>query len=231
MQIGLMGGTFNPIHNGHLVAASEILKRFKLDSVIFIPSARPPHKKPEKILDPLHRLCMVVIAALYNPKFMVSSIELMRKGRSYSIKTVEEFKKRFPKKTNFYFIIGIDAFLEIHTWKDTDLLFKNCHFIVHSRPGYEDRDILNALTKNITNKYKDLSFKVLEKKRNYIRIVVNKSRFSIFVTKIPALNISATDIRKRISNGRSVSDLVPEGVEAYIKKNRLYRRNNGEDFN
>ncbi|HUU51178.1 MAG TPA: nicotinate-nucleotide adenylyltransferase [Nitrospinota bacterium] len=225
MRIGLIGGTFNPIHKGHLKVAGEIFDRFKLDSVIFIPSSQPPHKKIEKIAESFHRLCMVAIATLHNPNFMVSFNELMRKGHSYSIKTLEELKNRFGKKTEFYFTVGIDAFLEISTWKDVDLLFKNCHFIVNSRPGYEDNDIIDILSKTVQPKYKNISFKLLEKKGNYKNIKVKNSKYSIFVVEIPALNISSTAIRKKISEGKSVSEFLPKGVEAYIKKNKLYINN------
>lgn len=221
-----MGGTFNPIHKGHLKVATEILDRFKLDSIVFVPSSHPPHKKIEKTAEPLHRLCMLAIATIYNPNFMVSFTELLRRGRSYSIKTIVELKNRFGKKTEFYFIVGIDAFLEISTWKDVDLLFKNCHFIVNSRPGYEDNDTLDILINTVEPKYKDISFKIFEKKKNIKIIKVKNSKYSIFDIEIPALNISSTDIRNKVSSGKSVSELLPEGVEAYIKKNKLYINNN-----
>ena len=222
MHIGLAGGTFNPVHNGHLVAASEILDRFKLDSIIFIPSARPPHKKTEKITDPLHRFCMVTIATLNHPKFLVSPVELLREESSYSIKTIKELKEQYSEQTEFYFITGVDAFLEIHTWKDPDLLFMNCHFIVVSRPGYESKNILETLTKTITSRFKNIRFKILEAEQNMMKIEVSGSPFFIFVAEISALNVSSTEIRKRISEGKSCSDLLPDDVFTYIKKNSLY---------
>jgi nicotinate-nucleotide adenylyltransferase len=230
MNIGVAGGTFNPIHHGHLFAASEILKRFNLESIIFVPSARPPHKKTEKIIDPLHRYCMVVMATLHNPKFIVSPAELMRKESSYSIETIKNFKKSLGKKATFYFIIGVDAFLEIHTWKNPDLLLKNCHFIVTSRPGYEEKDILDTLRKNISSKFKTLDFKMTEKKKQYTKIEISRSRYFIFIAKIPALDISSTDIRKRVSQGKPFKHLVPEPVGAYIKKHGLYANNNSRSF-
>ena len=222
MHIGLAGGTFNPIHNGHLVAASEILDRFKLDSIIFIPSARPPHKKTEEIADPLHRFCMVSIATLSHPKFLVSPIELLREESSYSIQTIKELKGQYGEKTEFYFITGVDAFLEIYTWKDPDLLFMNCHFIVASRPGYENKNILEILTKTITSRFKNILFIALEAEQNIMKIEVNESPFSIFVAEISALNVSSTEIRKRISERKPCSDLLPDGVFTYIGKNNLY---------
>jgi len=156
MRIGIMGGTFDPIHYGHLNSAEEIAEVFKMDRVIFIPAFIPPHKKKEKITDVYHRLMMTMLATLSNPRFTVSTIEIERDGYSYTIDTVNELRNSFKRgsaKNKFYFIVGVDAFKEIFTWKDSVRLLKNCDFIVTTRPGYKVDDLFNVLN-DAAKKYK-----------------------------------------------------------------------------
>ena len=203
LKIGIMGGTFNPIHHGHLVTAGEALSQFCLDKVIFIPSGAPPHKnfREEKISE--HRYLMTVIATSSNKNFFVSRIELDRKGKSYAVDTMRELKKLYGEDTDLYFITGADAIFEILSWKKTEEIMKLCSFIAATRPGY-----------NIS-KIQDLKEKLFKKIGNNIE--------KIFVMEIPALAISSTDIRERVKENRPIDYLVPEGVSNYILKHGLYK--------
>ncbi|MEI9477177.1 MAG: nicotinate-nucleotide adenylyltransferase [Deltaproteobacteria bacterium] len=132
-RIGLFGGTFNPIHLGHLRGAEDIRESFGLDRVVFLPAAIPPHKLRDDVIEPRPRLEMVKLATLANPFFSVSDVEIERSGKSYSIDTLRYFRERQPD--SFFFILGMDAFVEIETWKEYQKLFSLCNFIVMARPG------------------------------------------------------------------------------------------------
>lgn len=199
LTIGLMGGTFNPIHYGHLVTAEEARFKFGLDRVIFIPSGHPPHKDDQEILDAETRFLMSVIATASNPRFEVSRIEIERAGPSYAIDTVSEIKSIFGVGCKIFFITGADAIYEILTWKDTDKLVQMCSFIAATRPGY----CLKRFKKE--------------------EIIKMKPKPDIHFLEVPALAISSTDIRERVRRGEPINYLVPEGVESYIEKNGYYK--------
>jgi len=203
IKLGIMGGTFNPIHNGHLVTAAEALHQFELDRVIFIPSGDPPHKNfhEEKIAE--HRYLMTVIATSSNKNFFVSRIEIDRKGKSYTVDTLKKLKKIYGKDSELFFITGADAILEILTWKRTEEIIELCYFIAATRPGY-DLSRLEDLKKNLNDK------------------INNNINDKIFIMEVPALAISSTDIRKRVAEQRPIDYLVPEGVSNYILKHGLY---------
>lgn len=214
-RIGLFGGTFNPLHSGHLKAAEVVLKRFSLGKILFIPSYIPPHKDSVGVVSPSHRLNMVEVALRPFPRFVSSSIEIEAKGKSYSILTLNKMKKHYPESLIF-FILGVDAFLEIETWKDHELVLEQCFFIVTDRPGYhleEAKGILNG----------KLREKMYGIKKNEIVQEKMLDFYGIFLLSIPALDVSSTEIRKRIKNGDSIKGMVPFEVEAYIRKNYLYR--------
>ncbi|MEM2661517.1 MAG: nicotinate-nucleotide adenylyltransferase [Nitrososphaeria archaeon] len=198
-RIGLMGGTFNPIHIGHLVTAEEAFYQFKLDEIIFIPSGKPPHKTDGDIAPAEDRYLMTVIATASNPHFTVSRIEIDRVGPSYTVDTLREMKKIYGEETELFFITGADAIIEILTWKDPEIIADLCEFIAATRPGYSLR------------KFEEL------------HLVGNKKLPKVHFMEIPALAISSTDIRKRVKEGRPIKYLVPEGVAEYLTKRGLYR--------
>ncbi len=205
IKIGIMGGTFDPIHNGHLVTAEEALIQFELDKVVFVPAGYPPHKEVRKSLDPVERYLMTVIATASNPDFEVSRIEVDRKGPSYTIDTVREFRKVYGVEAEIFFITGADAMLEIITWKDADELAKMCKFIAATRPGY------------CLRKFEELHVLPYENKEP------EPGKLKIHIMEIPALAISSTDIRRRVSQGYPIRYLVPEGVVNYVLKREFYR--------
>ena len=202
-KIGIMGGTFNPVHHGHLVTAQEALDQFDLDEVIFIPTGDPPHKIDDLLAHAEDRYLMTVIATSSNSNFFVYRIEIDRKGKSYTIDTVKELRKLFGSGSELYFITGADAILEILTWKNTREIVTLAKFIAATRPGYD------------LSKIKELKTTLFDDE--------DEGNRRIFIMEIPALAISSTDIRQRIKIGRPVNYLVPEGVNNYILKHGLYK--------
>lgn len=144
MKIAIMGGTFDPIHYGHLISAEEVRDCKNFDKILFVPSARPPHKERPDITNPEHRYAMAVLATEDNPYFEVSRIEIDRKGPSFAIDTVREFKKNY-NLTQISWIIGADSLIEFSIWKDFDKLLEICHFIATTRPNYSLDDVPNNL--------------------------------------------------------------------------------------
>ncbi|HEV8681364.1 MAG TPA: nicotinate-nucleotide adenylyltransferase [Actinomycetota bacterium] len=190
-----MGGTFDPIHHGHLVTAEEAVVQFSLDEVVFVPTGQPWMKEENREVSPAeHRYLMTVIATASNPHFSVSRLEVDRGGPTYTVETLRALREEQGPDTELFFVTGADAILEIFHWKDPEGALGLAHFIAATRPGYDiDRFEAEAAHPNIT------------------------------VMAVPALAISSTDVRERVRQARPIRYLVPEGVKAYIDKERLYR--------
>lgn len=199
MKIGIMGGTFDPIHLGHLAMAESAREIFELDEVLFIPSARPPHKAERKIESEAHRLMMTYLAVKSNENFHVSPMEMLRDGFSYTLDTVDELERKFNHVAELFFIIGSDSMAELPTWHKSRELVGKAHFVAAERPGIEIN--LNEIKK----------------------FFGEESMAHIHKFTTPGLEISSTDIRERIKAGRSIKYLVPESVEEYIFREQLYR--------
>ena len=214
-RIGIFGGTFNPIHKGHVKAALEVQKRFSLDKVLMIPSSIPPHKGAPDIAPPSSRLQMVRLAVASYPQFVPSAIEIEAKGKSYSIWTLEKLKRQFPDAVIF-FILGVDAFLEIDTWREYKKVLEQCHFIVISRPGYD----LGEAKKLLGGKYKQRMIQVLD---TTDLPKTMQLPYKIFLLCIDAMDIASKDIREKVKTGKSITGLVVESVEEYIHQNKLYQ--------
>jgi nicotinate-nucleotide adenylyltransferase len=212
-NIGLFGGTFNPIHFGHLRAAEEIREACGLEEVIFIPSSYPPHKKQIDIPAAL-RLEMVRIAIAGNSEFSVSDVELKRSGKSYSIETIQYFRRRFGSEAALFFLIGLDAFLEINTWKESPLLFESCNFVIMSRPGLEKKFSPEHLPVELAPDF------CYDTEKNGYR---HRSGFFVFPKEVTAVDISSTKIRQNFREGRSVAYLIPAAVEEFIRLHKIYR--------
>ena len=215
-KIGILGGTFNPIHYGHLAAAEEVCSRLKLDQVLFVPSFLPPHKQDEVIPSAAQRQEMVALAIAGNPHFSLSDIEVKREGMSYSIDTVAELRHLHPA-TDFYFITGLDSFMEIQTWKEWERLLSLCSFVVLSRPGYAFSGLasLNFMRQAVDTLH------ALDQ-RELTRAVLEIGRSTVYLEQIPLYDISSTDIRQRVRQGRTIKYLLPACVETYIIKNKIY---------
>ncbi|MCC6866648.1 MAG: nicotinate-nucleotide adenylyltransferase [Ignavibacteria bacterium] len=194
-RIGVFGGTFDPVHNGHLIVAENVKDQMHLDTVLFIPSKIPPLKDKSLITEKLHRLNMLNIALENNSSFEISEIELQRSSEepSYTVDTLLELRNVYASElVKFYLILGMDQLINLEKWKEPGKLFLLSEVIIINRPGY--------LIQQVENDY---------------------GRQSIYVP-VPNVEISATDIRYRVQENRSIKYLVPDKVEEYIKKNKLY---------
>lgn len=196
-RIGIMGGTFDPVHYGHLRAADEAHAAFGLSEVVFVPTGRPPHKAGEKVSSAEDRYMMTVLATVDCPYFSVSRLEIDKEGKSYTIDTLKKLKS-MPEycDTEFYFITGLDAVLDIVSWKNPEEIMGLCKFVAVSRYGYT-HSRMEELPEDL--------------------------RSAIIPLEIPLLAISSTGLRERVRKNRSIRFLVPPSVENFIRKNRLYR--------
>jgi nicotinate-nucleotide adenylyltransferase len=194
-RVGVMGGTFDPIHHGHLVAASEVQAWFDLDEVVFVPTGQP-WQKGERVVSPAEdRYLMTVIATASNPRFEISRVDIDRDGPTYTIDTLRDLSAAMPD-SDLYFITGADAMAAIFTWRDHEELFELAHFVGCTRPGHDlDPALLEGLPRD-----------------------------RVTLVEIPALAISSTECRERVQKGEPVWYLVPDGVVQYIAKHDLYRK-------
>ena len=199
VKTGILGGTFDPVHNAHLLIAGEALRRLELDEVLFIPTSDTPLKEDTVITPVEHRVRMVELAIAGNPVFRLSRIEIDRAGISYTVDTLAEIKQSPGNDSELYFIIGLDSLKTLPRWKGPDRIIEMCRLVTVLRPGYNVPDI-DELEKSIPG--------ITER---------------LIIIDDLAPDISATDIRRRVAAGLSINDLVPEPVEQYILKNGLYR--------
>lgn len=198
MKVGLMGGTFNPIHLGHLIISEYIRTNFPLDKVVFIPTGDPPHKDNKELISAMDRFHMTELAIKSNPYFEISANEINRVGKSYSTDTIDEFINKMPED-ELYFIIGSDTLDDLKNWKDIENVFEKISFIVIGRNGLADTDIEQKI-----NEYN------------------KKYNSNIFYVSGPQIEISSTMIRSYIAENKSIRYLVPKDVEEYIKARELY---------
>lgn len=214
MKWGLLGGTFDPIHMGHLRCAEEILESFDLNRIIFVPASRPPHKIEADITTFYHREQMVRLAIEGNPSFSFADVENQREGKSYSVRTIEYFLEKYLKQLELYFIVGQDAFHAIQTWKEWEKLLLLCNFVVMTRPGYEYRGLQGILPPDFAAR-----FRYDEGLKGW----TGPTGHTIFFREVTFLDISSSNIRTRVKEGRSIAYLVPDPVRRYIIKNQLYK--------
>ncbi len=197
-QIGIMGGTFDPIHEGHLITAEAVRSELGLDTVLFIPAAIPPHKLHQQVASAQDRYIMTQLAVCSNPHFIASDIELRRKGASYTIDTILELRARYGSDMEFYFFIGADAVNDLDTWHRVDELLQLCRFVTATRQGTE-LDVTR-----LHDRFGDAGCQRIHR------------------IDTPQLEISSTDIRRRVREGKSIRYLVPQAVREYIEKEGLY---------
>ena len=198
-KIGILGGTFNPIHIGHLIIAQDAMEQFGLDCVKFIPSATPPHKKYEGNATAAQRLAMVRLAIRGNARFEADDIEIRRGGTSYSVDTLTSLRRRDPQ-AQFYFIIGADSLQELHRWREVGRLVRLCTFVIVVRPGFEPRRVVDPKLDAATRR-----------------------RLRQHVLRGHACDIASRDIRARVARSESIRYLVPDAVLQYINRHKLYR--------
>ncbi len=192
-RVGIMGGTFDPVHHGHLVAASEVQSWFALDEVVFVPTGTPWQKADRLVSDAEDRYLMTVVATASNPRFRVSRVDIDRSGPMYTIDTLHDLRGQLGD-VDLYFITGADALAQILTWRDHEELFELAQFVGCTRPGHRiEQATMDGLPRD-----------------------------RVTLVEIPALAISSTDCRARVERGEPVWYLVPDGVVQYIAKHNLY---------
>ena len=220
MKIGIYGGTFNPVHYGHLRTAEEVYERLSLDKMLFIPSGRTPFDKPDLALAS-ERYEMVEKAIAGNRKFTISDIETNSRGRSYSVDTIKKLRSSY-RKADFYFILGIDAFLDLPAWKEPEELLNMTNLVIISRPGYLFSNIsaspyIKGVSKRVLSdldkgKLTDYSFSISDEQKGYL-------------LGVTGLHISASLVRALVGKGESIRYLLPDSVKSYIISHNLYKDN------
>ena len=197
MRVGVLGGTFDPIHIGHLVAAEEVRAQLSLDRVVFVPAGLPPHKLTNDISSVEHRLAMVRLAIASNPYFTVSRVDIDRFGPCYTVDTIELLRDEWGGDVELYFIMGSDSLADVPTWHRPERLIRLCRLAVVERPGYQvDMEELERMLPGITSR--------------------------VHFINSPQLDISSSDIQKRVQQGLPIKYQVPEAVEDYIYEHELY---------
>jgi nicotinate-nucleotide adenylyltransferase len=212
LKIGVLGGTFDPIHLGHLRTAEEIGQKLDLEKVFLIPSSSPPHKTNDPVAPFHHRLAMVRVAAGISPLLDVLDLEGRRPGFSYSIETLKELNRMFSPEPELFFILGTDAFLEIETWKEYRKLFDYAHFVIIQRAGHKTEKLAPFLM----NVRSDI------RKSDNNDLYIASSEKTVRIMASTFLEISSTGLREMLRKGESVRFLVPETVREYIMKKGLY---------
>lgn len=202
-KLGILGGTFNPIHVGHLIIAEAVREKCELSKVLFIPSAHPPHKEGQEVLHAPHRYQLVSLAVADNPFFEVSDVEMHGEGMSYSVETLKALRKGESEPADFFFIIGGDSVPELRTWKNIEELDKLCTLVVVSRPGWE----IGQMPEQELGLPESVKESLLH-----------------HVVSAPLIGISSTEVRGKVERGESIRYLVPRAVEEYILQYGLYKK-------
>ena len=225
-RIALFGGTFDPVHIGHLAVARAAERRFQLDQVLFIPSSQPPHKRPNEMVPFEHRFAMVALACAGHPRFVPSLAEAGTNDRAhcifYSVDTVRRFRREFCQPGDrLYFLLGADSFLHIATWKDYTRLLGLCDFVIANRPGFRCDTLYRAIAPELLARPQapDRSRSRAPQKPRSIAL----RRTTIHLLDTVANHVSATGVRRRLERGQTIRGLVPRAVEEYIRKQALYR--------
>ena len=213
MRLGILGGTFDPIHFGHLRVAEEMGEELELEKVYLIPGALPPHKERKPITAFYHRLAMTKMASQDSPLLETLDLEGRRQGFSYTIETLKEIRQLHSSNLDLFFIIGMDAFLDIKTWKDYKKLFDYASFVVIKRPGFPSQELEPFL----------FSLGVGFKRDNDNGNFIISSGNTLIYKEAILMDISSTRIREMVATGKSIRFLVPETVRSYIMEKGLYR--------
>ena len=224
MRLGVFGGTFDPIHSGHLAAARVACREFGLSEVHFVPSARPPHKAAREMAPLADRYAMVVLACAGYPTLVASRLEADTKRRRpyYTLETVERARHRFGQRVKLYFLLGADSFEELPTWKDWEKLLKACDFIVVNRPGYSLKRLRRVVPRGLLGR-RGGSEGAARTGSGRARGWIALRRTAIYLLRGVEVPVSSTTIRQRAARGLSLRGMVPRVVEEYIRQRKLYR--------
>ncbi len=196
-RLGIMGGTFDPIHNGHLVAAEQAYADLGLNVVVFMPAGRPAFKLDKKVTGSEDRFAMTLLATADNPHFLASRFEIDRVGVTYTADTLRRLRELYPDNVEFYFITGADAIAEIVLWHDADVIARTAHLVAATRPGYDLDHAMDSIAESGID-------------------------FDVTYLSVPALAISSSYLRERVAKGQGLRYLTPDAVTGYLHKHRLY---------
>ena len=218
MRLGLLGGSFNPVHNGHLTIARQAREALGLDQILFIPTSYPPHKPNGSLAPAKDRHEMVRLAIASDPSLAISDVEIRRPGKSYSIDTIRVLQQEFGPQTQLFFLIGLDAFLDFPSWREPQTLLDLCPFVVISRPGlsFQSLSTVALLPPIPQSTLTDLDAGRIS------RLDVPLGTQCLTCLRLPPCAISASDMRLRIRGGLPVANLLPPSVESYILQHHLY---------
>lgn len=218
MKLGVYGGTFDPIHNGHLHVAERLSTRFTFDRLLLIPAGVPPHKRNRSITDAYHRYAMTALATEGRPGWVPSTLEIEDDAPDYTVDTVARLHRLFPQSEPLYFIMGADSFDDLPSWREYLRLIESCHIIVTARPGYDLDD--SHLPEHVRRRIVDL------RDDDISAGVTRTSEYhtSIFLTDDAFIDISSTAVRDRARAGHPLDGVVPAAVGEYISKQELYKQ-------
>jgi nicotinate-nucleotide adenylyltransferase len=219
IRLGLLGGSFDPVHNGHLAIARQTREALGLDQILFVPTSHPPHKPNGSLAPAQDRYEMVRLAISSDPTLAISDVEINRPGKSYSIDTIRLLQQTYGAHTQLFFLIGLDAFLDFPSWREPQTLLTLCRFVVLSRPGLSFRSLS---TVPLLPPISVSSLMDLDAGRIF-RIEAPLGTQGLTCLKLPPSPISASDIRSRIRQGHPVVNLLPPSVESYILRHHLYQ--------
>ncbi len=197
MDIGIMGGTFDPIHMGHLIMAQQVKQQFQLDKILFIPTGSPSHKRHVEVTDSMHRYTMTKLAICDNDDFEITDYEIKKEGITYTFDTITHLRQVY--NANLYFIIGDDSLLSLLQWYKATELLKLCKFVVVSRPSYDNEEVIKQ-----------------------IQFLTNNHKAEILHLEFLDIGISSTQIREKVYNSQSIKYLVPDVVQNYINRHKIY---------
>jgi len=220
-RLGLLGGSFNPIHNGHVTIACQVLDMLGLDRIVFIPTGDPPHKLESQLAAAMDRLEMVCIAIAGIPSFDISDVEVRREGKSYSIDTVRELQRQYGPFSELFFLIGLDAFLDFPTWREPHALLNACHFVVVPRPGHSFRSL--ARLSILPTTLDSTALARLDSGQLARMDIPISTGSNVVCLSLPLCSISSSDIRLRVRSGATLANLLPPPVESYILHHSLYQ--------
>jgi nicotinate-nucleotide adenylyltransferase len=233
MKVGLFGGTFNPFHNGHIRIIEHVRDTLGFDKIFLVPSATPPHKPDLNLAPAQDRYAMVEGSIKNRQGLIVSDKEIIRGGASFTIDTIRMFKEELDSKADIFFLMGSDAFLDIDTWKQKDRIFHEVKVVIMLRwPSQTGRDLASFIREHISKSYQ---YQVPDQNKGQnqppdqapnlpqTQSFIHQSKQTIYICKVPRIDISSTLIRERVKQGKSVEDLVPPNVLTIIQSKGLYK--------
>lgn len=221
-RIGVYGGTFDPIHDGHFQIAEAIVAAFGMDRMLFVPAFVPPHKRGREISSPFHRLAMLALATADSPRLLVSSIELEAPARPYTIETLQRLQAE-QSDAQLFFVMGADSFKDVTTWREYERILSEYDVIVANRPGYQSNQGNRGDEKIAAHLPQQLQAQVVDLRRGLRPADDSFATPHIYLTDYVAVDLSATEVREKAAQGRELQGLVPPAVAVYIAKYDLYR--------